>query len=164
MCTHINIFLQSGNMTFALILCMLSLMASGRSLPRSNRLKPCSASLGVLLCDVEMNLTRSLLSPIVYDKSVRPARDHRDVTNVSFDLSLAQLIDVDEKNQIITTNQWITMVRDGEGDQHWSSTRFRFVRVGSIRNWSGNPRIGTTSVYCISNMTKFGYLISFSIM
>jgi len=57
-----------------------------------------------------MNLTRTLLNPIVYDKSVRPALHHRDVTNVSFDLSLAQLIDVDEKNQIITTNQWITMV------------------------------------------------------
>ena len=63
------------------------------------------------MCDVEMNLTRVLLNPVYYDKSVRPARNHRDVTNVSFDLSLAQLIDVDEKNQIITTNQWITMVR-----------------------------------------------------
>ena len=163
MCTHINIFLRSGNMTFALILCMFCFMASGRSLPRSNRLEHSLASLDVLLCDVEMNLTRALLSPIVYDKSVRPARDHRDVTNVSFDLSLAQLIDVDEKNQIITSNQWITMVRE-EGDQRWPSTRFCFVRFGSIRNWSGNPRSGTTSVYCISNMTKFGYLILFSIM
>jgi hypothetical protein len=63
-------------------------------------------------CDVEMNLTRVILNPVFYDKSIRPARDHRDVTNVSFDLSLAQLIDVDEKNQIITTNQWITMVSD----------------------------------------------------
>jgi hypothetical protein len=62
------------------------------------------------MCDVEMNLTRNLLNPIVYDKSVRPARTHTDVTNISFDLSLAQLIDVDEKNQIITTNQWLTMV------------------------------------------------------
>ena len=43
-------------------------------------------------------------------KTVRPARFHTDVTNISFDLSLAQLIDVDEKNQIITTNQWLTMV------------------------------------------------------
>jgi hypothetical protein len=41
---------------------------------------------------------------------VRPARVHTDVINISFDLSLAQLIDVDEKNQIITTNQWLTMV------------------------------------------------------
>lgn len=64
----------------------------------------------VLMCDVEMNLSRLLLNPVVYDRSVRPARDHRDVTVISFDLSLAQLIDVDEKNQVITTNQWITMV------------------------------------------------------
>jgi len=62
------------------------------------------------MCDFEMNLTRVLLNPIVYDKSVRPARVHTDVMNISFDLSLAQLIDVDEKNQIITTNQWLTMV------------------------------------------------------
>ncbi len=62
------------------------------------------------MCDVEMNLTRVLLNPIVYDKSVRPARVYTDVVNISFDLSLAQLIDVDEKNQIITTNQWLTMV------------------------------------------------------
>lgn len=61
--------------------------------------------------DIEMNLTHTLLNSIVYDKSVRPALHHRDVTNVSFDLSLAQLIDVDEKNQIITTNQWLTMVK-----------------------------------------------------
>jgi hypothetical protein len=63
-----------------------------------------------MMCDVEMNLTRVLLNPIAYDKSIRPARVHTDVTNISFDLSLAQLIDVDEKNQIITTNQWLTMV------------------------------------------------------
>ena len=110
MYTHIDIFLRTGNMTAALILCLFSCIASGRPSSLQSRLKHSSTSLGVLLCDVEMNLTRSLLNPIVYDKSVRPARDHRDVTNVSFDLSLAQLIDVDEKNQIITTNQWITMV------------------------------------------------------
>ncbi|CAF1449037.1 unnamed protein product [Rotaria sp. Silwood1] len=63
-----------------------------------------------IICDIEMNLTRTLLNADVYDKSIRPALNHRDVTNVSFDLSLAQLIDVDEKNQIITTNQWITMI------------------------------------------------------
>ena len=62
------------------------------------------------MCDVEMNLTRVLLNPNTYDKSVRPARRYTDVVNISFDLSLAQLIDVDEKNQIITTNQWLTMV------------------------------------------------------
>ncbi|CAF1067760.1 unnamed protein product [Rotaria sordida] len=56
-----------------------------------------------IVCDVEMNLTHPLLNPIVYDKSIRSALNHRDVTNVSFDLSLAQLTDVDEKNLIITT-------------------------------------------------------------
>lgn len=57
-----------------------------------------------------MALARHLLNSSIYDKSIRPALHHRDVTNVSFDLSLAQLIDVDEKNQIVKTNNWITMV------------------------------------------------------
>jgi hypothetical protein len=64
-----------------------------------------------MMCDVEMNLTHTLLNSSIYDKSIRPALNHHDVTNVSFDLSLAQLIDVDEKNQVVTTNQWITMVK-----------------------------------------------------
>jgi hypothetical protein len=68
--------------------------------------------------DVELELIRTLLNATVYDKSVRPAIHHRDVTNVSFDLSLAQLIDVDEKNQIITTNQWLTMVREFRESLH----------------------------------------------
>lgn len=72
----------------------------------------CGFAAEQLLCsDVEMNLTRTLLHALIYDRSIRPARHHRHATNVSFDLSLAQLIDVDEKNQIITTNQWLTMVR-----------------------------------------------------
>ena len=62
--------------------------------------------------NIEMNLTRALFHPSAYDKSIRPAQDHRETTNVSFDLSLAQLIDVDEKNQIITTNQWLAMVKN----------------------------------------------------
>lgn len=62
------------------------------------------------VADIEMNLTRALLHSTIYDRTVRPAEHHRDATNVFFDLSLAQLIDVDEKNQIITTNQWLTMV------------------------------------------------------
>ncbi len=91
------------------------------------------------MCDFEMNLTRVLLNPIVYDKSVRPARVHTDVMNISFDLSLAQLIDVDEKNQIITTNQWLTMVLIYIYIKYSSYFLFilLFNRVGLIQNLHG---------------------------
>lgn len=74
-------------------------------------------------------LTRSLLNPVVYDKSIRPALHHRDVTNVLFDLSLAQLIDVDEKNQIITTNQWITMVMPTKCKSFTQILNFLFIEL-----------------------------------
>jgi hypothetical protein len=110
-----------------------------------------------------MNLIRKLLDPVVYDKSVRPALFHRDVTNVSFDLSLAQLIDVDEKNQIIKTNQWITMVEKYE-KYFTKNLVFSYNRVGPIQNSDGIHQNGIMSVYFILNMIKFGYLILFYIM
>ena len=110
-----------------------------------------------LMCDVEMNLTRMLLNPVVYDKSIRPAVHHRNATNVSFDLSLAQLIDVDEKNQIITTNQWITMV--GMFSRCHRLDEFRY-RAGSIPNSHGIRSSGTISVYFTSDTIRFGCRIS----
>ncbi len=96
-----------------------------------------------------MNLTRVLLNPIIYDKSVRPARIYTDVVNISFDLSLAQLIDVDEKNQIITTNQWLTMVFKSFFFLQFSISFILFIRFGSIRNLHGNLSNGKMSVYFI---------------
>ncbi|CAF3221835.1 unnamed protein product [Rotaria socialis] len=42
-----------------------------------------------------------------YDKRVRPAYNAMDVLNVAISLSVTQLIDVDEKSQIMTTNVWL---------------------------------------------------------
>ncbi|CAF1534377.1 unnamed protein product [Adineta steineri] len=85
---------------------------------------------------MEMNLTRTLLNAIVYDKSVRPALHHLDVTNVSFDLSLAQLIDVDEKNQIITTNQWLTMKWPDPklkwNPAHWDNVKLLHIKYDKV--------------------------------
>ncbi len=50
-----------------------------------------------------------------YNKYARPSLDHNEATNITFQLSLSQLIDVDEKNQIIITNCWLTM--------HWSDNK-----------------------------------------
>ncbi|KAM8904628.1 neuronal acetylcholine receptor subunit alpha-2-like isoform 4-T4 [Spinachia spinachia] len=45
-----------------------------------------------------------------YSKWSRPARNITDVVIVKFGLSIAQLIDVDEKNQMMTTNVWLKQV------------------------------------------------------
>ncbi|CAF1595717.1 unnamed protein product [Rotaria sp. Silwood1] len=42
-----------------------------------------------------------------YDKRVRPVYNANDALNVAISLSVTQLIDVDEKRQIITTNVWL---------------------------------------------------------
>ncbi|KAJ1357589.1 hypothetical protein KIN20_015768 [Parelaphostrongylus tenuis] len=46
-----------------------------------------------------------------YEKEVRPAFRHDRPINVTFVFSLTQIIDVDERNQILTTNAWV--------HQHW---------------------------------------------
>lgn len=45
-----------------------------------------------------------------YDSSIRPSLHHNATLNVTFGLALAQLIDVDERNMIITTNCWLNQV------------------------------------------------------
>ncbi|XP_050419433.1 neuronal acetylcholine receptor subunit alpha-10 isoform X2 [Patella vulgata] len=55
--------------------------------------------------DYEYRLVRDVMKR--YDKRVRPAINSTAVLNVTFGVALAQIIDVDEKNQIITTNCWI---------------------------------------------------------
>ncbi|KJH48942.1 Neurotransmitter-gated ion-channel ligand binding domain protein [Dictyocaulus viviparus] len=56
-----------------------------------------------------LHLYRSLLAG--YEKEVRPAYRHDYPINVTFVFSLTQIIDVDERNQILTTNAWV--------HQHW---------------------------------------------
>ncbi|KAM9821148.1 LOW QUALITY PROTEIN: neuronal acetylcholine receptor subunit alpha-2-like [Neosynchiropus ocellatus] len=45
-----------------------------------------------------------------YNKWGRPARNNSEAVIVKFGLSIAQLIDVDEKNQMMTTNVWLKQV------------------------------------------------------
>ena len=67
-------------------------------------------------CEHEYRLTKYLMSN--YDKSVRPVANSLEPIVVFFDVSLHQIIDVDEKNQILTTNCWIT--------QEWNDTHLRW--------------------------------------
>ncbi|XP_028998654.1 neuronal acetylcholine receptor subunit alpha-2-like isoform X2 [Betta splendens] len=65
-----------------------------------------------------------------YSKWTRPARNVTDVVIVKFGLSMAQLIDVDEKNQMMTTNVWLK--------QEWTDYKLQwnpsdFDNVMSIR-------------------------------
>ncbi|KAL5006859.1 hypothetical protein ScPMuIL_015665 [Solemya velum] len=53
----------------------------------------------------EYRLVRDLMGS--YDPRPRPVVHHSQALNVTFSVALAQIIDVDERNQIITTNCWL---------------------------------------------------------
>ncbi|KAF2367533.1 Neurotransmitter-gated ion-channel [Trinorchestia longiramus] len=74
----------------------------------------------------EYRLTRYLMAN--YDPSVRPAHNSSEPLSVVFGLSLHSIIDVDEKNQILTTNCWLTQVWI---DAHliWNASDFGGVSV-----------------------------------
>ena len=56
-------------------------------------------------------------------KSVRPVEQPSQPLNVNFDMSIHHIIDVDEKNQILTMNNWITQQWN---DAHltWNKSNF----------------------------------------
>ncbi|XP_067096961.1 neuronal acetylcholine receptor subunit alpha-4-like [Osmerus mordax] len=65
-----------------------------------------------------------------YNKLARPVANTSDAVRVRFGLSIAQLIDVDEKNQMMTTNVWVK--------QEWYDYKLRwnpreYENVTSIR-------------------------------
>ncbi|KAF6092992.1 cholinergic receptor nicotinic alpha 2 subunit [Phyllostomus discolor] len=65
-----------------------------------------------------------------YNRWARPVPNTLDVVIVRFGLSIAQLIDVDEKNQMMTTNVWLK--------QEWSDHKLRwnpaeFGNITSLR-------------------------------
>ncbi|KAM9855651.1 neuronal acetylcholine receptor subunit alpha-4b [Aulostomus maculatus] len=65
-----------------------------------------------------------------YNKHSRPVENTSDTVLVHFGLSIAQLIDVDEKNQMMTTNVWVK--------QEWNDYKLRwnpeeYENVTSIR-------------------------------
>ncbi|XP_072162548.1 neuronal acetylcholine receptor subunit alpha-9 isoform X2 [Bemisia tabaci] len=80
-----------------------------------------------VICDgVEYALMRTLMEN--YDSSIRPAKNSTQSLKVEFGVSLHHIIDVDEKNQILTTNCWITQVWT---DHHllWNISDFDEITV-----------------------------------
>lgn len=76
-----------------------------------------AVKVGFLLADEnEYRLIRDLF--INYDKRVRPSMHHSQPVNITYGVALAQIIDVDERNQIITTNCWL--------NQGWLDPKLRW--------------------------------------
>ncbi|XP_033125486.1 neuronal acetylcholine receptor subunit alpha-10-like [Anneissia japonica] len=56
-----------------------------------------------------------------YNKKVRPVWNSSHIVNVSMTLSVYQIVEMDERNQILTTNVWI--------EQHWSDMKLKWNPV-----------------------------------
>ncbi|XP_017770382.1 PREDICTED: neuronal acetylcholine receptor subunit alpha-10-like [Nicrophorus vespilloides] len=83
----------------------------------------------------EARLMRHLMAG--YDPAVRPAENSSLPLTVIFGVSLHHIIDVDEKNQILTTNCWITQIWI---DHHlkWNSSDYagiKVIRIPYTRVW-----------------------------
>ena len=65
-----------------------------------------------------------------YEKSVRPVENSSMPILIRYDVSIHQIIDVDEKNQILTTNCWIT---NQWNDSHLTWNASDFGNITSIR-------------------------------
>ncbi|XP_055488368.1 neuronal acetylcholine receptor subunit beta-3-like [Leucoraja erinacea] len=57
------------------------------------------------LAEMEDTLLKNLF--LGYQKWVRPVRNRNDTIRVKFGLEISQLVDVDEKNQLMATNVWL---------------------------------------------------------
>nr|XP_002741013.1 PREDICTED: neuronal acetylcholine receptor subunit alpha-4-like [Saccoglossus kowalevskii] len=80
---------------------------------------------GAHASNAERQLVRDMLYNSEYDTLVRPVKDPRDILSVKFGLSIVQLMDVDERNQIMTTSVWIK--------QEWHDYRLQW----NPANYSG---------------------------
>ncbi|KAM4580729.1 neuronal acetylcholine receptor subunit beta-2 [Odontesthes bonariensis] len=74
---------------------------------------------GGLGADTEERLVEHLLNPAHYNKLIRPATNGSELVTVQLMVSLAQLISVHEREQVMTTNVWLT--------QEWQDYRLTWV-------------------------------------
>ncbi|ETN77898.1 Neurotransmitter-gated ion-channel ligand binding domain protein, partial [Necator americanus] len=57
----------------------------------------------------EERLYRSLFFADHYEKDVRPTTHHSKPTNVTFGFLLNQIVEMDERNQVLTTRSWLNI-------------------------------------------------------
>uniref|UniRef100_A0A8C9KWF4 Cholinergic receptor nicotinic beta 2 subunit n=1 Tax=Panthera tigris altaica TaxID=74533 RepID=A0A8C9KWF4_PANTA len=89
--------------------------------------------------DTEERLVEHLLDPSRYNKLIRPATNGSELVTVQLMVSLAQLISVHEREQIMTTNVWLTQVSEWEDYRlTWKPEEFdnmKKVRLPSKHIW-----------------------------
>ncbi|XP_070572736.1 neuronal acetylcholine receptor subunit beta-4-like [Ptychodera flava] len=73
---------------------------------------------GVNASESERRLFQDLFKHSDYDTQVRPVKEPTELLKVRFGLSIVQLMDVDERNQIMTTSVWMK--------QEWQDYRLRW--------------------------------------
>lgn len=68
---------------------------------------------------VEEKLLRNILKD--YNRKARPVLKESDVVHISMDIALPQLMKIDEKEEVITTNVWVR--------QYWNDPRFSWNKT-----------------------------------
>ncbi|XP_055328883.1 uncharacterized protein LOC129581697 [Paramacrobiotus metropolitanus] len=99
------------------------------------RFRPFAKPMELMADEHEYRLMSYLLDN--YNKAVRPAKNHTEPLTVTFGVALTQLIDVDEKNQIMTTNCWLNQVWL-DNNLRWNPASFgniTTIRIPSEKIW-----------------------------
>uniref|UniRef100_UPI00398ED9E9 neuronal acetylcholine receptor subunit beta-4-like n=1 Tax=Pristiophorus japonicus TaxID=55135 RepID=UPI00398ED9E9 len=87
--------------------------------------------------EVEEKLINHLLNSDRYNKLIRPSINNSELVSITFQVSLAQLINVNEREQIMTTNVWL---KQGWMDYRlsWDPEEFEGIhklRIDSRKIW-----------------------------
>ncbi|XP_052085272.1 neuronal acetylcholine receptor subunit alpha-10-like [Mytilus californianus] len=72
-----------------------------------------------------------------YEKSIRPVMNSSEAVDIKLGLALTQILDLDEKNQVLTTNVWME-VEWYDQKLHWSSQDYegmKSIRLPCDRLW-----------------------------
>ena len=73
-------------------------------------------------------LYKTLLDPSYYEKDVRPTIHHSLPTNVTFGFLLNQIVEMDERNQVLTTRCWLN-VNWIDKRLSWNSTEWEGIKM-----------------------------------
>uniref|UniRef100_A0A0N5BNN2 Neur_chan_LBD domain-containing protein n=1 Tax=Strongyloides papillosus TaxID=174720 RepID=A0A0N5BNN2_STREA len=110
---------------------------------------------------IEERLYKTLLNSERYEKDVRPSLHHSIQTNVTFGFLLNQIVEMDEKNQILTTRCWLNI--------NWFDPRLTWNQS----DWGGidilyvpHQKLWKPDIMLINNAVTeyFGSLVSTDIM